>query len=220
MGNDIDEARTILRSLLGKITLRATPEGLKAELKGNIRGLLTFDEQAPVFLRMVAGGGFSSYRVTRSFWHDTKPRPATSPTTPAPRAEGLGVNEISTQEVAMGEDVGRKPSIIARIKRHMEIWNEGARLGSVFYTRSDRRPRRIRFLTDLGEATEVKMHWYSYMDASQSTPCLSHLGRGRLSDQYLGPRQPAQSAWTVGIEGDRGLVLADCLRKTILHAQG
>lgn len=42
----------------GKIVLKPTPEGLKAQLQGNIRGLLTFDEQAPVFLRMVAGGRF------------------------------------------------------------------------------------------------------------------------------------------------------------------
>ncbi len=49
LGKDMDEARTILRSLLGEITLRPTPESLKAELRGNIRGLLTCDEQAPVF---------------------------------------------------------------------------------------------------------------------------------------------------------------------------
>jgi hypothetical protein len=58
LGKDVDEARTILRSLLGQIVLKPTPEGLKAELKGNIRGLIAFDDQTPVFLRMVAGAGF------------------------------------------------------------------------------------------------------------------------------------------------------------------
>ena len=58
IGRDLDEARAILRSLLGEIVLKPTPEGLKAQLKGNIKGLLTFDEQAPVFLSMVAGARF------------------------------------------------------------------------------------------------------------------------------------------------------------------
>jgi site-specific DNA recombinase len=58
LGKDVDEARAILRSLLGEIILKPTPEGLKAQLRGNTRGLLTLDEQAPVWLRMVAGAGF------------------------------------------------------------------------------------------------------------------------------------------------------------------
>lgn len=58
LGKDVDEARAILRSLLGEIILKPTPEGLKAELKGNVRGLIAFDDQTPVFLRMVAGAGF------------------------------------------------------------------------------------------------------------------------------------------------------------------
>jgi hypothetical protein len=63
IGKDMDEARTILRSLLGEITLKPTPEGPKARLRGNIRGLLTFDEQAPVFLRMAAGACNLRYTV-------------------------------------------------------------------------------------------------------------------------------------------------------------
>jgi hypothetical protein len=52
-------------TLLGEIVLKPTPEGLKAQLQGNIRGLLTFDEQAPVLLGMVAGGPLLSIPVRR-----------------------------------------------------------------------------------------------------------------------------------------------------------
>ena len=58
LDKDVNEARTILRSLLGEITLKPTQDGLKARLQGNIRGLIAFDDQTPVFLSMVAGGGF------------------------------------------------------------------------------------------------------------------------------------------------------------------
>jgi hypothetical protein len=57
---DVDEARAFLRNLLGEIVLKPAPDGLKAQLQGNIRDLLTFDEQAPALLRMVAGAGFES----------------------------------------------------------------------------------------------------------------------------------------------------------------
>jgi hypothetical protein len=57
---DVDEARAFLRNLLGEIVPKPAPDGLKAQLQGNIRDLLTFDEQAPALLRMVAGAGFES----------------------------------------------------------------------------------------------------------------------------------------------------------------
>lgn len=43
---DTDQARTILRRVLGDIVLRPSSEGLVAELRGNVRGLLTLSERA------------------------------------------------------------------------------------------------------------------------------------------------------------------------------
>ncbi len=63
LGKGTDGARTILRGLVGEITLKPTPEGLKAQLRGNIKGLLSFNEQAPVFLRLVAGACNPRYTV-------------------------------------------------------------------------------------------------------------------------------------------------------------
>lgn len=40
----------------GRSCWSRTPEGVKAQLKGNVRGLLSFDEQAPVFLPYGSGG--------------------------------------------------------------------------------------------------------------------------------------------------------------------
>ncbi len=56
---DTDQARAILRRVLGDIVLRPSSEGLVAELRGNVRGLLTLSEQTPMFLTLVAGAGFA-----------------------------------------------------------------------------------------------------------------------------------------------------------------
>jgi hypothetical protein len=88
----VDEARTILRSLLGQIVLKPTPEGLKAELKGNIRGLIAFDDQTPVFLRMVAGEGFCCYRQSECYWPKSLKPYRAAPTSRAATRGGGGTS--------------------------------------------------------------------------------------------------------------------------------
>lgn len=44
---DVDRSRTLLRDLLGEIVLRPTSEGLVAELRGNVEGLLRLEEALP-----------------------------------------------------------------------------------------------------------------------------------------------------------------------------
>jgi site-specific DNA recombinase len=56
--SDVEEVRAILRELIGEVTLHPTPEGLVAELAGNIQGLLALGPQPLRVINMVAGGGF------------------------------------------------------------------------------------------------------------------------------------------------------------------
>lgn len=44
LGQDTDRARELLRDLLGKVTIRPTNEGLVAELRGNVEGLLSLEK--------------------------------------------------------------------------------------------------------------------------------------------------------------------------------
>ncbi len=55
LDQDVDRARAILRRLLGEIVLHPKPEGLVAELRGNVEGLLALGQQAPMSVSMVAG---------------------------------------------------------------------------------------------------------------------------------------------------------------------
>ncbi len=54
-GSDIAKARAFLRSMVGEILLRPTPEGLEGELQGNVKGLLALSKQAHVSVTLVAG---------------------------------------------------------------------------------------------------------------------------------------------------------------------
>lgn len=53
---DIDEARAALRNLLGKIVLHPTPEGLVAELRGNLEGLLPLTGEQALVGTIGSGG--------------------------------------------------------------------------------------------------------------------------------------------------------------------
>ncbi len=54
---DVDEARAALRQLLGYVTLRPTPEGLVAELRGNIEGLLSLTGDQALCVGTTGSGG-------------------------------------------------------------------------------------------------------------------------------------------------------------------
>jgi hypothetical protein len=61
---DVDEARASLRQLLGPVVLQPIPEGLVAELRGNIQGLLVrTGEQASVVGNTGNGGPLCTNRT-------------------------------------------------------------------------------------------------------------------------------------------------------------
>ena len=44
LGRDLERARALLRDLLGTVVLQPTPEGVVAELRGNVEGLLQLEK--------------------------------------------------------------------------------------------------------------------------------------------------------------------------------
>jgi len=59
---DVSRSRGLLRDLLGEIVLRPTSEGLVAELRGNVEGLLRLEKALlDLLVILVAGAGFVSY---------------------------------------------------------------------------------------------------------------------------------------------------------------
>jgi len=58
LGRDLEQARGLLRDLLGEIVLRPTSEGLVAELRGNVEGLPALEEALPGLTGKSGSGGW------------------------------------------------------------------------------------------------------------------------------------------------------------------
>ena len=56
--SDVSRSRSLLRDLLGEIVLRPTSEGLVAELRGNVEGLLRLEEALPGLTGNSGSGGW------------------------------------------------------------------------------------------------------------------------------------------------------------------
>lgn len=57
LGRDVERARCLLRELLGEIVLRPTSQGVVAELRGNVEGLLVLEGALPAELTGNCGSG-------------------------------------------------------------------------------------------------------------------------------------------------------------------
>ncbi|HLW58950.1 MAG TPA: hypothetical protein VKV57_03395 [bacterium] len=57
LGRDLSRSRGLLRDLLGEIVLRPTSEGLVAELRGNVEGLLRLEKALPGLTGNSGSGG-------------------------------------------------------------------------------------------------------------------------------------------------------------------
>ena len=69
LGRDVGRARRLLRGLIGEIVLRPTSEGLVAELRGNVEGLLVLEGILPAGLtgNRGSGGPICSNRTPQAY---------------------------------------------------------------------------------------------------------------------------------------------------------